>query len=144
MSQVPVRLKMRRAAGWRLQSVSQRINGLPAVCVGRPSKWGNPWRVGGPDWDDEHIQSVIADSGRAVARYQAWCADVLRGPGAISMRAELGALAGRNLACWCALCARHADSGKPFDEDCADCAPCHADVLGRLAAIAPSQAGAIG
>jgi Zn finger protein HypA/HybF involved in hydrogenase expression len=38
-------------------------------------------------------------------------------------------LRGKNLACWCRLCAKHAATGKPLDEPCPDCAPCHADVL---------------
>ena len=42
-------------------------------------------------------------------------------------------LRGKNLACWCHLCARHATTGKPLDEPCADCAPCHVDPLGEIA-----------
>ena len=38
----------------------------------------------------------------------------------------------KNLADWCRLCPAHRD-GKPFDVDCRDCDPCHADVLGRIA-----------
>lgn len=41
-------------------------------------------------------------------------------------------LAGHDLACWCRLCDKHAD-GLPLGEVCADCAPCHADVLLRVA-----------
>ena len=45
-------------------------------------------------------------------------------------------LRGLNLACWCKLCDKHAD-GKPFGEQCPDCAQCHADVLGAIANGAP-------
>ena len=51
-----------------------------------------------------------------------------------ALLARLPDLRGRNLACWCRLCARH-KNGKPFDEYCPDCAPCHADVLGRIATL---------
>lgn len=44
----------------------------------------------------------------------------------------LEALRGRDLACWCRLCDRHAD-GLPLGETCPDCAPCHADVLLEIA-----------
>jgi hypothetical protein len=42
-------------------------------------------------------------------------------------------LRGKNLACWCRLCARHAETGLPAGTDCPDCAPCHADVLLAIA-----------
>ncbi len=38
------------------------------------------------------------------------------------------AMAGLDLACWCPLCEAHGD-GRPADTPCADCPPCHADVL---------------
>ncbi len=37
-------------------------------------------------------------------------------------------LRGKDLACWCKLCAKHAD-GLPLGVECQDCAPCHVDVL---------------
>ncbi|QAY96667.1 hypothetical protein CWB41_13800 [Methylovirgula ligni] len=50
-----------------------------------------------------------------------------------SLRDQIGELRGRNLACWCRLCPRHAATGKPLDEPCPDCVPCHTDVLGARA-----------
>ena len=41
-------------------------------------------------------------------------------------------LRGHDLACWCPLCDAHRD-GLPLGVTCADCAPCHADVLLELA-----------
>jgi hypothetical protein len=35
----PKRIQVRRTAGWRLPE--------GALYVGRPTIWGNPWRVGG-------------------------------------------------------------------------------------------------
>jgi hypothetical protein len=49
-------------------------------------------------------------------------------------RGEIAALlAGRNVACWCALCPAHAVAGRPIGLACPDCAPCHADTLGEIA-----------
>ena len=75
-------------------------NGLPVVYVGRPSKWGNPFRVG-------HISAQIGGRGIMVldepvaTRAEA----VLYYKHAIvpelflaNLRLELG---GKNLACWC-------------------------------------------
>lgn len=48
------------------------------------------------------------------------------------IRRAPGSLRGKNLACWCKLCPAHAD-GKPLGVVCADCAPCHVDLLLTLA-----------
>jgi hypothetical protein len=43
-------------------------------------------------------------------------------------------LRGRNLCCWCRLCPKHdASGGKPLNETCPDCSPCHVDPLGEIA-----------
>jgi len=39
----PVRLQLSRRKGFDLQALSRARNGLPAVNVARPSKWGNPF-----------------------------------------------------------------------------------------------------
>jgi hypothetical protein len=41
-------------------------------------------------------------------------------------------LRNKNLSCWCKLCEKHKD-GKPLNEDCAECSPCHVDSLGKAA-----------
>lgn len=78
--------------------LNRRYHGVPpgAVYVGRPTKWGNPYRIG-PDGTREE---VIAKYERYAARFTP---------------EELAALRGKDLVCWCAP------------------APCHADVLLRLA-----------
>lgn len=42
----PVRLQLSRRKGFSLQALSLATNGLPAVNVARPGKWGNPFVVG--------------------------------------------------------------------------------------------------
>jgi Domain of unknown function (DUF4326) len=69
-----------------------------AVLVARPSRWGNPFRV------EEHGRE------RAIELYER---RLLAEP---DLLAQLPALRGRRLACYC-----------PLDQ------PCHADVLARLA-----------
>lgn len=43
MTTAPVRMRLSRARGFRLQEASAAINGLPAVNCARPGKWGNPF-----------------------------------------------------------------------------------------------------
>jgi hypothetical protein len=89
----PVRLRLSRRTGYRLQELSQRTNGLEAVKVTRPGKWSNPFH--------------IADFGRgkAIALHRE---DLLR---RLLEGLDLSELGGKNLACWCQpgeLC--HADT----------------------------------
>jgi hypothetical protein len=120
----PVRLKLSRVRGFNLQAASLAMNGLPAVNVARPTKWGNPhhaWRcwyhgpmpeLGLPDFDAVTAADADREGARiAVAQFRL---EAERRPQAF---AELTA---KNLACWC----------KPD-------APCHADVLLALANPAP-------
>jgi hypothetical protein len=117
----PVRLQRKRTKGFRLTSP----NGLPILCVSRPSRWGNPVSVS-PSMSIEH---VVEFYGRylenLIRNYRPNCDPQYRGLNVADLR-------GCNLACWCGLCPKHA-AGKPFDELCADCAPCHADPLGVAA-----------
>jgi len=100
----PVRLQRSRAKGARLSAQ----NGLPIVCVSRPSRYGNPFSdalrtARGPD------KSAIRAA--AVRRFEH---ALLAGDGSLPFTlAEVRRdLRGKNLACWC-----------PLD------GPCHADVL---------------
>ena len=114
----PARLRLSRAKGFDLQALSQAANGLPAVNVARPTKWGNPF---------------VGDATAAVEAYRQWLTgrcQVSVGPDQPIRRmafipgyelpkriaASLPSLAGKNLACWC----------RPGE-------PCHADVLLELA-----------
>jgi hypothetical protein len=82
-----------------------------AVCVTRPTEWGNPFVVGdmicipqdgGTSWLEVEVDPTLA-----VALFESWVAQ--NAEYVDRARAELG---GRVLACWC-----------PLDQ------PCHADVL---------------
>ncbi len=135
----PVRLRLSRARGFNLQAHSRAVNGLPAVNCARPGKWGNPFR------------STAYSVAEAVALYRtaimgampiAFAGGLVRQTSVVELaKAQVDKLAclplhhlrGKNLGCWCGLCARHAAPGKPLDGTCPDCAPCHTDVLGRLA-----------
>lgn len=99
----PQRIQRKRAKGWRMPENT--------VNVTRPGRWGNPYYVGlFRDYDAAH----------AVADFKKWLngdfgARVWAGnpPTEADIREKL---AGKNLACWCAL-----------DR------PCHADVLLEIA-----------
>ena len=99
----PVRVQLSRAKGWRMPPNT--------VIVSRPSKWGNPFKVGG--WArlapglGPALPIKVSSAGRAVTLFRMLCED--RTP-------DLSTLRGKNLACWCKLDA-----------------PCHADVLLELA-----------
>jgi hypothetical protein len=107
----PIRLQLSRRKGFDLQAHSLAANGLPAVNVARPTRWGNPARIG-------ELGCTTAES--AVNAYRRWLtkgpASLLsfREPPRITDVAQL--LRGKNLACWCT-----------------PGAPCHADVLLQLA-----------
>ncbi len=62
------------------------------VYVGRPSKWGNPFVIGRDGTRSE-----------VIAKYRAW---IVKQPDPM---ASLDELRGRNLVCWCAPHACHAD-----------------------------------
>lgn len=96
----PVRIQRKRTRGWRMPENT--------VFVGRPSRWGNPWRIGDRDpyyfgHDSPLTREEVIDQFRCYVEAQ-------------PHRYDLSELRGKNLACWCAL-----DS------------PCHADVLLDLA-----------
>lgn len=113
----PKRIQQRRTKGWRKPE--------GAVAVGRPTVWGNPYRVervGKTTWHVMHgswLCSTFTSRTGAEARGDAvrrlrQLVEHDRDPwGKDRIRAEL---AGRDLMCWC-----------PLDQ------PCHADVLLELA-----------
>lgn len=103
---MPRRIQRQRVKGWRIPA--------GAVYVGRPTKWGNPFRVGA--LDPYHAGLVESekrmDADAAVQHYAArYLGDNL--PDRDEIIAELR---GRDLVCWC-------PPGQP----------CHADVLLRIA-----------
>ena len=75
----PARLRLRRTAGWRKPP--------GAVVVARPSRWGNPFRIG-----------VDGDRLRCVALYETALRSGALPYSVAHVRAELRGL---DLACWC-------------------------------------------
>lgn len=111
---MPKRIQLSRRTGWRKPE--------GAIVVARPSKWGNPWKVG---QESAYWTTVGRYSPRRPNPVPLMEAEEVVGVyrGALEygelrytpedVRAEL---AGHDLACWC-----------PLDQ------PCHADVLLELA-----------
>jgi hypothetical protein len=90
-----VRVQLRRTKGWKMPPST--------VSVARPTRWGNPYRVG---------ESFTA--AEAVEAYREMTALLIKSRA--TFRDALAGLRGKNLACWC-----------PLNQ------PCHADVLLELA-----------
>jgi hypothetical protein len=108
----PVRLQLSRRRGFDLQALSHETNGLPAVNVARPSRWGNPFRVGEPaHWSIPCEGDRALTAEEACRLYQETCIEVYFPMPEFGC--DLPTLRGRNLACWCA----------------PDAAHCHADLL---------------
>jgi hypothetical protein len=110
----PVRIQLSRRKGFKLQDASRAVNGLVAVSVARPGRWGNPYRVV-EELRCEGIIMPAINQAQAVELHRQNITTMMTNfP---SVRKELHRdLCGVNLACWCAL-----------DE------PCHADTLLELA-----------
>lgn len=123
------RVQQRRTKGWRLPP--------GAVIVSRPSRWGNPFKVGSdgvgfsgpmlgegagyynaadPRFCDVSLGALTA--AQAVTLYRDDLTASIEEGGADydELRQALAALRGHDLACWC-----------PLDQ------PCHADVLLEIA-----------
>lgn len=87
-----------------------------AVYVGRPTRWGNPYVVGGsvavlaPVANHNPTSRIVQDIHHAIDLYRQWLFHQERG------RDLIPELRGKDLACWC-----------PLDQ------PCHADVLLEIA-----------
>jgi len=101
--QASKRIQRKRTKGWRMPE--------GAVYVGRPSKWGNTWKVGSTIDGSQGCRGLYVDAPLAVDLFRTW---VLQDEFFRALvRTEL---AGKDLACWCPL-------GWP----------CHADVLLEIA-----------
>lgn len=141
----PVRLQLSRRKGFNLQALSQATNGLSAMKVTRPGRYGNPYRVEGvhrghrqaldwagrcssplwASWANSHMQdgrspeleAELAEiaATAAVALYLAELRQFERSD-ANAFHRWLAPLRGKNLAC-----------------ACAPGAPCHAEVLIEMA-----------
>lgn len=107
----PIRVTLSRVKGWKSPENT--------VKVSRPTKWGNPFAVGGSyclseffggNYDD-HVK--VVNQSQAVDLFQRL---VFEGWPRFKLDLMKKELQGKNLACWC----------KPDT-------PCHADVLLKLA-----------
>lgn len=102
---VPYRVQLSRRRGWRMPPHT--------VSVARPSRWGNPYRIG-PNYDAFACVRqfrISCESGEILDM-----AEDGVGSMPVSVEQWLAPLRGKNLACWC-----------PIGT------PCHADVLLELA-----------
>ena len=88
----PVRVQVSRKAGSRLPPNT--------VIVSRPSKWGNPFRVGAAD--PHSAVGMPMSPGRAVYLFRLELESGIGAPWVV-MRHAIAELRGKNLACWCAL-----------------------------------------
>lgn len=119
----PRRIQRKRTKGWTMPE--------GAIYVGRPTKWGNPFKVVAHDGLDAVDYWIETPDGkrwldRPLSAHQAHAVAVelfethIGAMGSYEYEAEqwqeLGALAGRDFVCWC-----------PLDR------PCHADVLLEIA-----------
>jgi hypothetical protein len=103
------RIQRKREKGWRMPE--------GAIYVGRPSRFGNPYRVGFVyDIDDKPF--FVYTRSQAVSLYQR---HLTLNP---LTDEQLAVLKGKDLACFC-----------PLDE------PCHADVLLELVAATGAARG---
>lgn len=127
----PKRIQQRRTKGWRKPE--------GAVAVGRPGKWGNPWRIRRDEaldkqWDIlenipdlgetsiDHAGSPERARALAVLNFRLLLQGSLDEPPPYPTVDEIRAeLAGRDLMCWCPL----PEPGQPDH--------CHAAVLIELA-----------
>lgn len=101
----PQRIQRKRESGWRMPE--------NAVYVGRPSKWGNPFRVGKPIPAEYRSYfagirlhdaplwraGVVEDREHAVALWWSW----VLGYVPFTQDEVRRGLAGKDLACWCPL-----------------------------------------
>lgn len=97
----PIRIQRKRTKGWKIPPNT--------IVVSRPSRWGNPYRVGDFDINGKKITRETA-----IEWYRKWLYKDLNFCG----YKILDELKGKNLACWCKLTAK-----------------CHADVLLDIANI---------
>lgn len=110
MSNKPKRIQRKLAKDWRMPE--------NAVYVGRPTKWGNPYKVEGSSvietFSTFEVRTLCQSKEEAFqTSVEAFRQIELSNEMLAELKAELE---GKDLACWC-----------PLDQ------PCHADVLLELA-----------
>jgi len=85
----PQRIQRKRSKGYNMQAESMALNGLPAMSVCRPGKWGNPNHVGRFVTPEEAVSMFKEDLIFGLLDFSQ--GDVVR------------ELRGKNLACFCPL-----------------------------------------
>jgi len=98
MIPVPVRIQRKRAKGYNMQDHSYSINGLDCVYVGRPTKWGNPYRVGNICQHPLSGKPIkVSSKNQAAGLFE-----LKMGVASDFVIEEIKEeLAGKNLSCWC-------------------------------------------
>jgi hypothetical protein len=102
----PIRIQRKRTKGFKLQDASP--NGLPVIYVGRPTKWGNPYKL------SDGI--TLSDS---IKLYEIWITANIT---ILPSKYNISELTGHNLSCFCPI----VDKNNKY-------MPCHADILLKLA-----------
>lgn len=147
MTLTPVRLQLSRKKGFDLQALSRATNGLPAVNVARPGKWGNPFDFRKSDcgWIALSYGCRGDRLGRQYASVRAFREWIAPGEGKRTVRMERGMVMGNEtkiVAIGPRVVAGMAPSlddvretlaGKNLACWCKPGDPCHADVLLALA-----------
>lgn len=130
----PERIQRKRTKGWRTPRCSCGC-GKPAIYVGRPTKWGNPYApdrysigfltgLGGlPVWRAATVAECVATYRHDVAcRDPEHIAPTIYADHPWTADLDLSELRGHDLMCWC-----------PLEDGNGNRVPCHADVLLELA-----------
>lgn len=91
----PKRIQRKRTKGWRMPE--------GAVYVGRPTKWGNPFRARVPQDEKDGTQAAVC-----CVWFRRWLSGedglgmATTGAGGLALaQAAREELRGKNLACWC-------------------------------------------
>lgn len=129
----PVRIQRKRSKGFDLFEANRAAgNGLPVIYVGRPSKFCNPVSIEKAGGEREAVRVFRRLLSMSQSALVAAASDPIFGLVAcawqVRLKKSLRELQGHNVACWCGLCPKH-KAGLPAGEKCADCPPCHGDVL---------------
>ena len=112
---MPKRIQRKRSAGWRMPE--------GAVYVGRPTKWGNPYRVDGAWIEGPGHMSYPTDRKGIHEKVVGLFEKRLRDGGlAVSVDDVRRELRGKDLVCWCRLYDANGSRVR-----------CHADVLLQIA-----------
>lgn len=108
MNKIPQRIQRSRAKGYNMQQESLKLNGLPAVSVTRPGKYGNPFRLA---WSNVKQEMWLLDCRGTIEECLQEFENYVKSK-LIADPKFLDQLRGKNLACFC----------KPSEK-------CHADIL---------------